>query len=155
MKKNIILLIILLVSVFIIFNQNTKKENIETITIKEKAKKNKEQKKDNTIDFKQFNKYLEKEKVYTFAITTQNSNISKKFSELINTMSIIYQDNIYILKIDSLTKKEKAKYYNIDNRLSTLESDFIIKTYNNKIIMITTIDKDNIDTLIKSYKKEK
>ena len=151
MKKNIILLLILLLTGILII-LNTKKENIQTNEIKET--KNKKKKINNEIDFKQFQNYLKKEKVYTFAITDSNSNISLKFTELINTMSTNNNEKIYILKIDKLSKKEKAKYYNIAKELSSLESNFIIKTYDNKIIQITTFDKDNIDKLIESYKKE-
>ncbi len=155
MKKNIILLLILLLTgILIISNINTKKENIQTNEIKETKNKKKKKKINNEIDFKQFQNYLKKEKVYTFAITDSNSNIFLKFTELINTMSTNNNEKIYILKIDKLSKKEKAKYYNIAKELSSLESNFIIKTYDNKIIQITTFDKDNIDKLIESYKKE-
>ena len=117
MKKNIILLLInLLTGILIISNINTKKENIQTNEIKET--KNKKKKINNEIDFKQFQNYLKKEKVYTFAITDSNSNISLKFTELINTMSTNNNEKIYILKIDKLSKKEKAKYYNIAKELS-------------------------------------
>ena len=157
MKKKILILLSILIAFTIIIslnNNSNKKENIEIINIKEAKNKKKKKQKNNELDFNAFSYYIKQKEVYTFAITSNNSNISTKFKELINTLSINKNEKIYILKLDTLSKKDKAKYYNINKELAKLEQDFLIKTYDNQIIEITTFDKDNIDILINNYKKE-
>ena len=66
-------------------------------------------------------------------------------------MCFYNNENIYLINISEYTKKEKAKYYNLNTDLKDIKENTIIKIYNKKIISKTTLDKDYINKLIKSY----
>jgi len=149
MKKLTILLIVLFMCIVLItpkISTHTNEVKIETKYINTKTKTE-------NINYKKFIKFFNSKKVYTIAITSDYSNTSIAFRKLINTMSINNNKKIYILNISKLSKKDKAKYYNLNKKFKELDTDYIIKSYNKKIIQETTFDKEHIIDLINSYKE--
>ena len=105
----------------------------------------------NKTNYKTFDKIFNEKKVYTIAITNNKSNTKDSFIKLVNKVSYFNNENIYLLNINDLSKKDKAKYYNLNNELKDLKEDCIIKTYNKKIIAKTIYNKNNISKIINSY----
>ena len=106
----------------------------------------------NKTNFKTINKIFSEKKIYTIAITNDKSNTKEAFINLVNRIAFYNNENIYLLNISDLSKKEKAKYYNLNKELKGIKENCIIKTYNKKIIAKTTFTKNNINKLINSYK---
>lgn len=106
----------------------------------------------NKTNYKTINKIFNEKKVYTIAITNNKSNTRDIFIKLINKISFYNNENIYLINISDLSKKNKAKYYNLNKELKNLKEDCIIKIYNKKIIAKTTFTKNNINKIIDSYK---
>lgn len=149
MKKLTVILIALFMCIVLI----TPKISTHTSDVKIDTKYVKSTLNTENINYKKFTKLYNSKQVYTIAITSNYSNISQSFNKLINIMSISDNKKIYILNISKLSKKDKAKYYNLNKRFKELDTDYIIKTYNKKIIQETTFDKEHIIDLINSYKK--
>lgn len=160
MKKIHILMLILVLLFSIInisiLNISPKDINAESINIVEKKvtykdKFNKEEKYFNKLNYKTFAKLFKEKEVYTIAITNNNSKTKDSFIKLINTLSFYNNENIYLINISNLSKKNKAKYYNLNSELKELKENYIIKTYNKKIISKTIIDDKYINIIINSY----
>ena len=100
---------------------------------------------------KKLNSYKEK-KVYTIAITSNKSNTKDTFIKLVNRISFYNNENIYLVNPSNFSKKNKAKYYNLNKELKNLKEDCILKIYNKKIIAKTTFTKNNLNKIIDSYK---
>ena len=107
------------------------------------------------ITFKDFKKMFKEEKLYTIAITDKNSNTHDIFIKLINTMSTKNHTNIYILDIGKMSKKELAKFYNLNSRFKELDSNYVIKTYKSIILEESTFDLNHLNILVDNIKGEK
>ena len=160
MKKSYIIIIciciIIFISTFFINNKRSEcSDNEQTIivnknfTYKDTFNKNKEYY--NKTNYKTFKEIFTSKKVETIAITNNKSNTKDSFTTLVNKMSFYNNENIYLLNISNLSKKDKAKYYNLNSELKNIKEDCIIKTYNKKIIAKTTFNKDSIIKIINSY----
>ena len=108
----------------------------------------------NKTNYKTFNKIFQEKKVYTIAITNNKSNTKDAFIKLVNKTSYYNNENIYLLNISDLSKKNKAKYYNLNSELKSLKEDCIIKVYNKKIIAKTIYTKNYINKIINSYEQK-
>jgi len=153
MKKNYLITILIIILILITLSTHTTKKEI---TIKNDIKTTSNDKYDkNTtyykkLKYKTFKKLYESKEVSTIAITTNTSNTNIKFIELINTIS--YKNKIYLLNISNLKKKNQAKFYNLNSKFKELNTDYIMVVSNNKILSITTFEKEELNTLIKYYK---
>lgn len=101
-----------------------------------------------SIKYKKFNELLKDNKVSTIAIVDNSSKTYNKFIEMINKLSYYKNTKIYLLEISSLSKKNEIKFYETDERLNELESNYIITVSNNHIISITTFENSDINLII-------
>lgn len=101
-----------------------------------------------SIKYKKFNELLKDNKVSTIAIVDNSSKTYNKFIEMINKLSYYKNTKIYLLEISSLSKKNEIKFYETDERLNELESNYIITVSNNNIISITTFENSDINLII-------
>ena len=151
-----ILIVLTLINVYISTKPQTyndKEEiNIVNKNYSYKEKFNEKKVYYNKTNYKTINKIFNEKKVYTIAITNNKSNTRDIFIKLINKISFYNNENIYLINISDLSKKNKAKYYNLNKELKNLKEDCIIKIYNKKIIAKTTFTKNNINKIIDSYK---
>ena len=151
-----ILIILTLINVYISTKPQTynDKEEINIINKNYSYKEKFNEKKVyyNKTNYKTINKIFNEKKVYTIAITNNKSNTRDIFIKLINKISFYNNENIYLINISDLSKKNKAKYYNLNKELKNLKEDCIIKIYNKKIIAKTIFTKNSINKIIDSYK---
>lgn len=101
-----------------------------------------------SIKYKKFNELLKDDKLSTIAIVDNSSKTYNKFIEMINKLSYYKNTKIYLLEISSLSKKNEIKFYETDERLNELESNYIITVSNNHIISITTFENSDINLII-------
>lgn len=101
-----------------------------------------------SIKYKKFNELLKDDKVSTIAIVDNSSKTYNKFIEMIIKLSYYKNTKIYLLEISSLSKKNEIKFYETDERLNELESNYIITVSNNHIISITTFENSDINLII-------
>ena len=101
-----------------------------------------------SIKYKKFNELLKDDKVSTIAIVDNSSKTYNKFIEMINKLSYYKNTKLYLLEISSLSKKNEIKFYETDERLNELESNYIITVSNNHIISITTFENSDINLII-------
>lgn len=101
-----------------------------------------------SIKYKKFNTLLKDDQISTIAIVDNSSNTYNKFIEMINRIAYYKSTKIYLLEISSLSKKNEIKFYETDERLSSLESNYIITVSDNKIISITTFENSEINSII-------
>ena len=151
-----ILIVLTLINVYIStkpqIDNDKEKINIVNKNYSYKEKFNEKKVYYNKTNYKTINKIFNEKKVYTIAITNNKSNTRDIFIKLINKISFYNNENIYLINISDLSKKNKAKYYNLNKELKNLKEDCIIKIYNKKIIAKTTFTKNNINKIIDSYK---
>ena len=151
-----ILIVLTLINVYISTkpqkDNDKEKINIVNKNYSYKEKFNEKKVYYNKTNYKTINKIFNEKKVYTIAITNNKSNTRDIFIKLINKISFYNNENIYLINISDLSKKNKAKYYNLNKELKNLKEDCIIKIYNKKIIAKTTFTKNNINKIIDSYK---
>ncbi len=150
-----ICIILTIINVCSVNNQKNSVDKEEIVIVNKNVsygeKYNEKKKYYNKTNYKTFNKIFKEKKVYTIAITNDKSNTKDAFVKLINKISFYNNENIYLLNTSDLSKKNKAKYYNLNSELKGLESDCIIKVYNKKIISKTTFTKNSINKIIESY----
>jgi hypothetical protein len=156
-KKNIpIIIIVILVITNIYFIFFDKKETIikepEEIVFYQKCtnmnyKENKKYYKE--INYKKFKSLYKKNDIYTVAIIDNTSNTYKSYLSLINHIAYYKSTNIFVLDISKLSKKNNIAFYELDDRLSKLEGNYIITTKKKKIISITEVEPSQIGSLIK------
>ena len=162
MKKSYILIIgiftlLTIINISISFKQTNPNKKDETITIINKTFTHKDKFDEkkiyyNKTNYETFNKIFKEKKVYTIAITSNKSNTKDTFIKLVNRISFYNNENIYLVNPSNFSKKNKAKYYNLNKELKNLKEDCILKIYNKKIIAKTTFTKNNLNKIIDSYK---
>lgn len=106
----------------------------------------------NKIEPKKFKKLLLSKETLTIAVVDNSSSTSQKFVELINKIAFYNNSNIYLLEVSKLSKKNEVYFYELDERLKTLNSDYIITLKDEKVISITEFSKEDINSLVESIK---
>jgi len=101
-----------------------------------------------TIGYKKFKKLYKSDKVTTIAIVDNTTNTHDKFIEMINKTAYYKNTKIYLMEISKLSKKNTVAFYELDDRLSSLETNYIIVVSNNKILSVTTFDSDKLNKII-------
>ncbi len=101
-----------------------------------------------SIKYNKFSKILSSDSVSTIAIVDNSSNTYNKFIEMINKMAFYKNTKIYILELSKLSKKNEIKFYNIDERLKKLETNYIITVSNNELLSITTFDNTKLNIIL-------
>jgi 3-dehydroquinate dehydratase len=68
---------------------------------------------------------------------------------MINKMAYYHNIKMYVLEINKLSRKNEIAFYDLDERLPKLESNYILTISKNKIISITTFDNEKINLIVK------
>lgn len=152
-KISIILIFFLLVSNIILINThslNDVEESEEIVYFKETTEDyNKDTKYYATIKYKKFKKLYKAKSLTTIAIIDSKSNVSEMFIEMLNKMAFYKNTKIYTMQLNKLSNKQLIEFYDLDDRLSKLEDNYILMVSDNKILSITTFDEDNINIIEK------
>lgn len=144
------LLIISNIFFIVLYKKETKEEKIieEVLFTKTEDPFNKEEKYYATINFKTFTKLYKSSDISTIAIIDNTSRTRTKFIEMINKMSFYNHTKIYLLELSKISKKNEIAFYDYDERLKNLGSNYLLTVSNNKIISITTFSNEDINVII-------
>lgn len=154
----IILSVLLIISIvtniiiYIMYENNKDDELIIKCVSRDDNNYNEKEEYYNKIASKNFKKILSTKETLTIAVVDNSSPTSQKFVELVNKIAFYNNSNIYLLEISKLSKKNEVYFYELDNRLKTLNSDYIIVLNDEKVISVTEFSKENINSLIESIK---
>lgn len=148
---SIIIFILLIINIIYVYKYiNYRPSPIEEIKYTEKDDKYDSTKKYYTnIKYDHFKKLYKSQDISTIAIVDNSSKSYNKFIELINKLSYYKETKIYLLETSKLSRKNEIAFYNTDDRLKKLETNYIITISNNKILSITTFEESEINKLIK------
>ena len=100
------------------------------------------------INYKQYKKIISQKKISTIAIIDNSSKTYNKFLEMINKISYYNNSNIYLFDTSKLSKKEQIEFFELDERLKDLNSDYIIQIKNNKIISVISYDTEELNNIV-------
>lgn len=67
---------------------------------------------------------------------------------MINKIAYYKNTKIYLLEINKLSKKNTIAFYELDERLSSLETNYILSVSNNQILSITTFTNDKLNKIV-------
>lgn len=101
-----------------------------------------------TLKYSKFKSLYKSDKITTIAIVDNSTSTYNKFIEMINKTAYYKSTKIYLLKINKLSKKNEVAFYNLDDRLKDLESNYIITVSKKKILSITTFDNQELNKII-------
>lgn len=101
-----------------------------------------------TLKYSKFKSLYKSDKVTTIAIVDNSTSTYNKFIEMINKTAYYKNTKIYLLKVNKLSKKNEIAFYNLDDRLKELKTNYIITVSNKKILSITTFDNQELNTII-------
>ena len=151
----LIILFIILVSsnIYLICRNYKSKEQVivneENIYEKIDEEYNEDKKYYKIINYKTFKRYFEGESLKTIAVIDNSSKTYEKFLETINKIAFYNRVNIYLLETSKLTKKNEISFYEIDERLALLKSDYLITVMDEKILSLTSFDNVNLNLIEK------
>ena len=74
------------------------------------------------------------------------------FVEYINKKAYYERTNINLIELSKLSKKNEVAFYNLNDRFSKLESDYIILVSDSKIISVIEFSKSDLNSLVELYK---
>ncbi len=159
-RKTIIqfLVIILLLgtNIFTYYKYKTKKNpecSLCTSEIEDQeGKYNSDKKYYKEIDFKEFKKLYTGKEIATIAITDNSSSTYEKFIEYVNKKAYYEKTNINLIEISKLSKKNEIDFFELDERFSKLDSDYIIIVKENKVLEIIQVSREDLNILIEMYK---
>lgn len=101
------------------------------------------------INYNKFKKLYKKDAVYNVAVIDNTSNTYNSYLSLLNHVAYYKSTNIFVLDLSKLSKKNNIAFYEIDERLSKIEGNYMITTKDSEIIAITEIEPSQIGSLIK------
>ena len=87
--------------------------------------------------------------MYNIAVIDNTSNTYNSYLSLLNHVAYYKSTNIFVLDLSKLSKKNNIAFYEIDERLSKIEGNYMITTKDSEIIAITEIEPSQIGSLIK------
>lgn len=149
---SLIIVILFLSNIYMYYLFNNRNNEItirEEVLFTETNKDyNKKEKYYVNINYNKFQKLLKEDEITTIAIIDNSSNTYDKFIEMINQIAYYKNTKIYLLETSKLSKKDEIKFYEVDERLIQLDTNYIITLSKNKIISITTFDNTKIHTII-------
>ena len=153
-KISLIIIFFLLVSNIILMNThsiNNELEEVEEVVYFKPTedKYNEKTKYYADINFKKFKKLYKSNTVSTIAVIDSKSNVSETFIKMINKMAYYKSTKMYVIRLNKLSTKQEVEFYNLDEKLSKLDSNYIITVSNSKIISITTFDEEKINLIEK------
>ncbi len=157
LKKNIpyiIITILIITNIFFIFKSPEEKviSKTEEFTFYQKCTDldyNEDKKYYKEIKYSKFKKLYKQDAVYNIAIIDNTSNTYDSYLTLLNHIAYYKSTNIFVLDLSKLSKKNNIAFYELDERLSTIEGNYMITTTDSKIIAITEMEPSEIGSLIK------
>ena len=152
-RISLIIIFFLLVSNIILINTHSLNNSTEVEEVVYFNPTNENYKEDNKyyaeIGFKKFKKLFKAKTVATIAIIDSKSNVSQSFIKMINKMAYYKSTKIYVIRLNKLTTRQEVEFYNLNENLAKLESNYIITVSKGKIISTTTFDEENINLIEK------
>lgn len=147
-----IIIILLISNIYLIYSyKNINKEDKvieEVLFTKTEDNYNPDKKYYATISYNKFKSLYKSNKITTIAVIDNTSNTHEKFKELINKTAYYKSTKIHLLEVNKLSRKNEIAFYDLDERLPELESNYIITVSNNKIISITSFENTELNKLI-------
>lgn len=101
-----------------------------------------------TLKYPKFKSLYKSDKVSTIAIVDNSTSTYNKFIEMINKTAYYKNTKIYLLKVNTLSKKNEVAFYNLDDRFKELDTNYIITVSNKKILTITTFNNKELNKII-------
>lgn len=155
-KSIIILFLCIIVALIIsniyfihIYNKEKNNEIVDEVLFKEtKDEFDSSKKYYATISYKKFKILYKSKDVATVAILDNTTNTHDMFIKMINKIAYYKNTKIYLLQINKLSKKDTISFYELDDRLSKLETNYIISINDKKILSITTFDNEKINEIV-------
>ncbi len=148
----VIIVILVLTNIVLLYNYNKELKDepaIEEVLFKPtKDKFNPQNKYYATIQYSKFKTLYKSNNITTIAIIDNTSNTYNKFKEMINKTAYYKNTKIYLLELSKLSRKNEIAFYNLDQRLAKLETNYIITVSKNKILSITTFDNSELSKII-------
>ncbi len=152
----LIIIILLGTNIFTYYKYRTKKNPACQLCLTEiedeEGKFNQDKKYYKEIQFNEFKKLYAGKDIATIAITDNASPTYEKFIEYINKKAYYEKANINLFEISKQSKKNEIAFYDLDERLSQLDSDYLIVVKNNTILEIIEVSKEDLNILIEMYK---
>ncbi|MGN1337023.1 MAG: hypothetical protein ACI4WW_00910 [Candidatus Coprovivens sp.] len=150
----IIIAVLLISDLFLLFRKPEEKivSKTEDFTFYQKCTDldyNEDKKYYKEINYSKFKKLYKKDTVYNIAVIDNTSNTYDSYLSLLNHVAYYKSTNIFVLDLSKLSKKNNIAFYEIDERLSKIEGNYMITTKDSAIIAITEIEPSQIGSLIK------
>jgi len=106
------------------------------------------------LTYADFKKLYKSNKLSYIAVTDKSSGTYGEYIELINRYSFNNNRKIYLLEKNKLSTNDLKAFYEIDERLEQLETNYFILVKDNKIITITEFKDETLDVIIQSLEIE-
>ncbi len=106
------------------------------------------------LTYADFKKLYKSTKLSYIAVTDRTSGTYGEYIELINRYSFNNQRKIYLLEKNKLSPNDLKSFYELDERLSQIESNYFILIKDNKIITITEFKDETLNVIIESLEIE-
>lgn len=103
------------------------------------------------IKYSEFTSLYKADEISVIAIVDNTSYTYEKFIELINKTSYYKDITINLLELSKLSKKNEIAFYEIDERFSKLESDYIIVVKDKKILTLIGFESADLNTLLSIF----
>ena len=155
----VIILIILLVLVcsniiymYKYYHIKPKENVLETVIFNNDSNYDENNKYYTEINYKKFSSLLKQDKLSAVAIIDNSSKTYNRFLETINYIAYRNKKNIYVLELSKLSKKNEISFYEVDDRLKDIDSDYIIGIANDKVVSITNFNQEDLTYIIEYLK---
>ena len=106
------------------------------------------------LTYADFKKLYKSNKLSYIAITDKASGTYGEYIELINRYSFNNNRKIYLLEKNKLSTNDLKSFYEIDERLEQLETNYFILVKDSKIITITEFKDETLNVIIQSLEIE-
>ena len=150
-----LIICLIVLNIYTFYKYQTKKsaECTPCLTdIKLDSEYNKDNKYYKEIKFSEFKKLYNGKSIATIAVTDNSSQTHDMFVEYINKKAYYERTNINLIELSKLSKKNEVAFYNLNDRFSKLESDYIILVSDGKIISVIEFSKSDLNSLVELYK---
>lgn len=104
------------------------------------------------IKFSEFKKLYNGKSIATIAVTDNSSQTHDMFVEYINKKAYYERTNINLIELSKLSKKNEVAFFNLNERFSKLESDYIILVRDGIIVSVIEFSKNDLNSLVELYK---
>ena len=103
------------------------------------------------VKFNDFKKLYTGKQIAIIAITDNSSLTHDKFVEYVNKKAYYDKININLIELSKLSKKNEIAFFELNEKLSKLDSDYIIYVKENKILLTIELSKEDLNSLVELY----